>query len=118
MAGSSPAMTRRGWCKLERTRAPHLIPEREGPCLDALARRSVLRRIGVDERRVRSEFRRHALVGVEHLEHHRLVTLHLRKIEPLMRRIVGDVIDLAGAVLVAALHQDESGLRDGASVAD
>ena len=63
---------------------------------------------GSSNARVRGEARRHALVGVEHLEHQRLVALHLREVEPLVRRIVGDVVDLAGAVLVAPLHQDEA----------
>src|SRR5262245_23226503 len=95
-----------------------LIPEREGARLDALARRGVRRRVRIIERRMRVEARRHALVGVEYLEHHRLVALHAREVEPLVLGIVGDVIDLAGAILVPALHQDEALLRNAAAIAD
>ncbi len=44
--------------------------------------------------------------------------VHLREVEPLVRRVVRDVIDLAGAVLVAPLDQDEALLRDAAAIAD
>src|SRR4029453_10235740 len=40
------------------------------------------------------------------------------EIEPDVLRIVGDVIDLAGAVAIAPLHQDETFRRNGAAVAD
>src|SRR5262245_2587703 len=101
--------------------APTALPsieEGKGPCLDAFPRRRPRRRRRIVERAVRSEARRLARVGVIDLEDERLVPRHLREVVPLVRRVVSDVIDLAGAVLVAPLDPDEALLRNRAAIAD
>src|SRR5689334_3641577 len=46
-------------------------------------------------------------VRIEHFEHERFVSLHLGKIVPEMRGVVGDMIDLAGAIRIPSLHKNK-----------
>src|SRR5687767_859767 len=94
------------------------VEEGERAGFDALARRGAGGRAGIVEGAVRGEARGPGLVRVEHLEHQRLVALHAREVIPLVRRVVGDVVNLAGAVLVAPLDPDEALVRNAAAVAD
>src|SRR5580765_4647537 len=94
------------------------VEQREGAGFDAFTRRGIGRRGRVGERAVRGEARGLARVGIANLEHERFVAIHLREPEPAMTRIVSDVIDLAGAVLVAALDTYEACIRNAAPVAD
>src|SRR5581483_11291653 len=77
-----------------------LVEERECPRLDALTGRRVRRRVRIVERAVRGEARRLRLVGIENLEDERLVARHPREPVPAVPRIVRDVIDDAGAILI------------------
>src|SRR4051812_38969583 len=94
------------------------VEEREGTGFNAFTRRGIGRRVRIVERAVRGEARGLARVGIENLEHERFVAIHLREPEPAMTRIVSDVIDLAGAVLVAALDTYEAFIRNAAPIAD
>ncbi len=62
------------------------------------------RRLRIIKRAVRREARGLAGIGIEHLEHQRFVARHLRKIKPLMRGMVGDVVDLALVALLCEGH--------------
>src|SRR5687768_8032998 len=91
--------------------APRPLPsieESESPGFDAFARLRVRRRARIVERAVRGEARGHAGVGIEDLEHEGFVARHLREVVPHVRRIVGDVVDLAGAIFVTPLDLDEA----------
>src|SRR4029077_9620349 len=75
----------------------------ERPHLDTLTWRSACRSGGVDERSVGREPCATVDLRVVHLEDDRLVSLHLRKVEPKMVRVVAQLIGLAYALGISTL---------------
>src|SRR5277367_679850 len=78
-----------------------LSENKEGAQLDALARRRVLRRSRIGERRVGSETRYGAVIArVEALEQQNFVRAHFRRIEPALARIVDEIVSLAAPIAI------------------
>src|ERR1700727_1177087 len=78
-----------------------LSENKEGAQLDALARRRVLRRSRIGERRVRSEARDRAFIArVEAFEQQNFVRAHFRRIEPALAGIVDEIVSLAASIAI------------------
>src|SRR5580692_3930421 len=85
-----------------------LSENKEGAQLDALARRRVLRRSRIGERRVGSEARYGAVIArVEALEQQDFVGAHFRRIEPALAWIVDEIVSLAAPIAINEFRGDE-----------
>src|ERR1700722_3376582 len=84
-----------------------LSENKGGAQLDALARRRVLGRSRIGERRVGSEARYGAVIArVEALEQQNFVRAHFRRIEPALAWIVDEIVSLAAPIARNAIGVD------------
>ena len=90
----------------------------KGPSLDALAWPGVGGRIGIVESGVCGKAGGPCGIRIEDLEDQRLMTLHLGEMVPHVQRVVGDVVNLSGAIGIAPLQHDKAFLRDATRIAD
>src|SRR6185295_14114227 len=92
--------------------------KRESPDLDTLAWAGGGTGVGIFERGMRAPAGTAVLGRVIDFEHERLVAPHAREPGPAMRRIVGELVDLADSVGKAPFRCDEVFLLQRARIGD
>src|SRR5207302_5774653 len=83
----------------------------EGAHFDAFLGRRIRRAHGIIESRMRGPPRSAVFPAIVGLEHQRLVSLHVGKINPTVVRVEGNVVDLADSVRVASFSRNQILIR-------